>query len=323
MSFNIALSGLNAASADLGVTSNNIANANTTGFKSSRAEFAEVFAAGADGIGSGVQLSDVRQEFSQGSVNFTERSLDLAISGQGFFILDDNGSQVFSRAGAFGVNADGFVENSQGQRLQAYPVLSDGSFNTGSLLDLELTNTVNPPVASSRVEMGVNLPADAVPPGVAPFDPNNPNTFNHSTSTTVYDSLGAPHTATYFFVKDAVANDWQMAMTLDGTSVGVPEPLQFDPTGNVITPASQVISMPPVSPGTGANDLQIDIDLSATTQFGSRFAVNTRLRGRPAEQHRDRPGRRGLRALHQRPRLAARQDRARQLPESGRPPAVR
>lgn len=274
MSFNVALSGLNAASADLGVTSNNIANANTTGFKGSRAEFSDVFAGGT-GIGSGVQLSTVRQEFSQGSVNFTQRNLDLAISGQGFFILDDNGSQVFSRAGAFGVNADGFVENSQGQRLQAYPVLSDGSFNSGSLIDLELNSTVNPPVASTEVEMGVNLPADGLPPAVSPFDPTNPNTFSHNTSTTLYDSLGAPHTATYFYVKGAGSNDWEMAMTLDGTQAGPPQPLQFDATGNVVTPASRVLSFPPVTPGTGANDLQIDVDVSDMTQFGSSFAVNS------------------------------------------------
>ncbi|MGD8976893.1 MAG: flagellar hook protein FlgE [Gammaproteobacteria bacterium] len=275
MSFQVALSGLNAATADLEVTSNNIANANTTGYKSSRAEFADVFAAGADGIGSGVQLSDVRQEFSQGSVNFTQRSLDLAISGQGFFILDDAGSEVYSRAGAFGVNAEGLVENAQGQRLQAYPVLADGSFNTGTLIDLELTNDVNPPVASTQVEMGVNLPADAVPPTVSPFDPANPNTFNHSTSTTVYDSLGAPHTATYFYVKTATPNAWELAMTIGGAQAGPPQALEFSADGRVVVPASLTVSMPPVDPGNGANPIQLDVEVSDMTQFGARFAVNS------------------------------------------------
>ncbi|MGB5544662.1 MAG: flagellar hook protein FlgE [Gammaproteobacteria bacterium] len=275
MSFQVALSGLNAASADLEVTSNNIANANTTGYKSSRAEFADVFAGGADGIGSGVQLSDVRQEFSQGSVNFTERNLDLAINGQGFFILNDGGNEVYTRAGAFGVNADGQVENAQGQLLQAYPVLSDGSFNTGTLIDLELTNDVNPPVASSEVEMGVNLPADATPPPVSPFDPANPNTFSQSTSTTIFDSLGAPHTATYFYVKTAAANAWELAMTVDGTQAGAPQPLEFSSDGRVTVPASLTISMPPVNTGNGSNDIQIDVEVGDMTQFGSRFAVNS------------------------------------------------
>ncbi len=275
MSFQIALSGLNAASADLGVTSNNIANANTTGFKGSRAEFSDVFASGSIGTGSGVQLSDVRQTFTQGNVNFTNRSLDLAISGDGFFVLSDSGNQVFSRAGAFGVNADGFVENAQGSRLQAYPVLSDGSFNTGTLMDLQLTNEVNPPVASTQIEMGVNLPADATPPAVVPFDPANPNTFNNSTSTTVYDSLGAPHTATFFYIKTGAANSWETAMTIDGVQAGPAQPLDFDVNGQVLNPASQVIAMPPVNPGNGALDIQLDMVLSDTTQFGSRFAVNS------------------------------------------------
>ena len=118
MSFQIALTGLNAASTDLTVTSNNIANANTTGFKKSRTEFADVFAGDAAGIGAGVRLTNVRQEFTQGNVEITERQLDLAVSGNGFFVLNDDGALVYSRVGAFGVNTDGFVENSQGERLQ-------------------------------------------------------------------------------------------------------------------------------------------------------------------------------------------------------------
>src|SRR6056297_3290937 len=114
MPFNTALSGLNAASADLKVTGNNIANASTVGFKESRAEFADVFAASSSGIsstaiGTGVRLSGVTQQFGQGNIDFTGNNLDLALNGQGFFVLNDGGSQVFSRAGAFQVDRDGFV----------------------------------------------------------------------------------------------------------------------------------------------------------------------------------------------------------------------
>ena len=105
MSFQIALSGLNAASTDLQITSNNIANANTTGFKSSRGEFADVFSGDSVGIGNGVRLTEVRQEFTQGNVEITARQLDLAISGNGFFITSDNGSLLYSRVGAFGLDA--------------------------------------------------------------------------------------------------------------------------------------------------------------------------------------------------------------------------
>jgi len=114
MPFRIALSGLNAASADLGVTANNIANVNTTGFKGSRAEFAEVFAVGtqstgSSAVGSGVRLSNISQQFAQGNVDFTDNALDLAIGGEGFFVLSDNGSRVYTRAGNFSVDNNGFV----------------------------------------------------------------------------------------------------------------------------------------------------------------------------------------------------------------------
>ena len=109
MSFQVALSGLNAASTDLQITSNNIANANTNGFKTSRGEFADVYSGDAVGIGNGVRLSDVRQEFTQGNVEITSRQLDLAISGNGFFITSDNGSLLYSRVGAFGLDATGIV----------------------------------------------------------------------------------------------------------------------------------------------------------------------------------------------------------------------
>ena len=142
MPFAVALSGLNAASSDLSVTANNIANANTTGFKASRAEFADVFAVGAQNIGNGVAMSSVTQEFSQGGVDFTDRGLDLAISGEGFFTMNDRGVTSYTRAGSFGVDRDGFVVNSQQQRLQIFPVASNGTFNTGTLSDLRLATAV-------------------------------------------------------------------------------------------------------------------------------------------------------------------------------------
>src|ERR1041384_6094039 len=156
MPFAVALSGLNAASSDLNVTGNNIANANTTGFKGSRAEFADVFAVGAQAIGNGVRLAAVSQESSQGGVDFTDRGLDLAISGEGFFTMSDNGVISYTRAGAFGVDRDGFIVNNQNQRLQIFPVANNGSFNTGTLSDLQLQTTDAPPQASTTANFGVN-----------------------------------------------------------------------------------------------------------------------------------------------------------------------
>ncbi|MEE4360540.1 MAG: flagellar hook-basal body complex protein, partial [Pseudomonadales bacterium] len=128
MSFNIALSGLQAARSDLDVTANNIANANTAGFKRSRAEFADVFSQAYNGNssltpGNGVRLAAITQQFDQGNIENSSSNLDLAVNGQGFFTVRDGGGQLYSRDGAFQVDREGFVVNSSGQRLQAFPAL--------------------------------------------------------------------------------------------------------------------------------------------------------------------------------------------------------
>ena len=163
MPFRTALSGLNAASSELNVTANNVANANTTGFKSSRAEFADVFNTGAldfrsNVVGNGVKLSNISQQFSQGNVQFTNNNLDLAISGEGFFTLSDGGAMVYSRAGAFKTDQQGYVVNAMNQRLQVYPPTSTGGFNTGALSDLRLNP---PPSASDAVATVSASPAKA------------------------------------------------------------------------------------------------------------------------------------------------------------------
>lgn len=217
MSFNIALSGLNAAQAQLNVTSNNIANVETTGFKQSRAQFGDIYANSQFGnsntaIGNGVLLQKVAQLFDQGNMDFTSQVLDLAISGEGFFVMSpDRLSQerVYSRAGAFGVDQNGFVVNSAGQFLQVFPVSADGTATATALSStgpLQLPDTAGAPQASSEVEIGVNLPANASNLSVEDFDPTQPNTYTSSTSITVYDSLGASHVVTSYYVKQAPAN---------------------------------------------------------------------------------------------------------------------
>ncbi len=274
MPFRVALSGLNAASSDLNVTANNIANVNTLGFKGSRAEFADVFAVGAAEIGNGARLANVSQEFTQGGIDFTDRALDLAISGDGFFTVSDNGAIVYSRAGAFGVDRDGFVVNSQDQRLQVFPATVGVGFNTGTLSDLRLATTDSPPQPSSTAEFGINLPASAQPPAIAVFDPNNGSSFNHSTSLTVYDSLGATHTSTVYFVKTATPNTWDSYFFIDGTPVGGANTLQYSNFGVLSVPAGGTITLPPYTPTTGAADINLTLNYSQSTQFGSEFGVN-------------------------------------------------
>jgi flagellar hook protein FlgE len=273
MSFQVALSGLNSASTDLRVTSNNIANANTTAFKSSRAEFADVFTGDAVGIGAGVRLSEVRQDFSQGNVEITERQLDLAISGRGFFVMSDGGGRIYSRVGSFGVDSQGFVQNAEGERLQAYQPLAIGGFNQGQLIDLQIQSDTSAPVATSLVDMNINLPAGATPPTVTPFNPADSETYNHSTSTVVFDTLGVAHTSTYYFTR--TAGGWDVATTIDGNLIGTPQPVTFTSGGRVATPASGILAYPAFDPGNGAAPLTVGLDISRSTQFGSNFVVNS------------------------------------------------
>ncbi|MDG9671991.1 flagellar hook protein FlgE [Hahella sp. CR1] len=164
MPFNIALTGIRAASVDLEVTGNNIANASTTGFKRSRAEFGDLYAnsflsLGSNPVGDGVRVQKVRQEFAQGNLSFTENGLDLAINGEGFFILDTNsGDRRYSRAGAFGINKEGYVVNSSGMRLQGF-VANDSGVVSGVLGDLLIDDTSLAPDRTTRVNANLNLDA--------------------------------------------------------------------------------------------------------------------------------------------------------------------
>ena len=257
MSFNTALSGLQAASIDLSVTSNNIANVSTTGFKYSRTEFGDIYAVSPFGnsptaVGNGVQIDNVSQQFAQGNFEFTDASLDLAVSGQGFFVISQNElgtDRSYSRAGEFRVNQDGFIVNNDGKFLQAFPVdsvtgvVTSTSLNTTS--SLNLPPSTGAPEATTEIEIGLNLNASSTGLDPVNFDPSAGNTFSNSTSSTVHDSLGESHVLTYYFVKDLVGsatnpddpldplvngdpNQWQLFTYLDG------EPVNMTAGGNAI-----------------------------------------------------------------------------------------
>jgi flagellar hook protein FlgE len=279
MTFRLALSGLNAAQADLTVTANNIANTATNGFKGSRAEFAELFSVSPQGvssnaIGNGVRVSNVAQQFTQGNIDFTDNSLDLALSGQGFFILNDGGALAYTRAGAFQVDNQGYVVNARNQRLQVYPPSADGQFNTGALTDIQLVTSESAPAATTNVDVTLNLPANAAQPTVATFDPANVNSYNNATSLTTYDSLGAAHTATMYFVKTANPNEWTTQLYVDGNAVGGAQTLEYDNTGALIAPANGQITFPAYTPATGAADMNMAFNFADTTQYGGSFTVN-------------------------------------------------
>ncbi|MEO1204446.1 MAG: flagellar hook protein FlgE, partial [Pseudomonadota bacterium] len=248
--------------------------------KMSRAQFAEVFAVGTQSVsssasGSGVRLSSIAQQFTQGNIDFTDNALDLAIGGEGFFVLNDNGSRLYSRAGAFGVDNTGFVVNAQGARLQAYPFAGSGLFNTGTPVDLQLTTGANPPSATTQADFGINLPADAAVPINPVFDPADPSSFNHTTSVTVYDSLGAAETATVYFIKDAAVNTWNTEVQIGGSSVAGAGQIVFNPDGSLNSPVGGLMPLAPYDPGTGADLITMSLDFSTATQFGNNFGVNS------------------------------------------------
>ncbi|AUF95563.1 MULTISPECIES: flagellar hook protein FlgE [Pseudomonas] len=230
MSFNIGLSGLYAANKQLDVTGNNIANVNTNGFKSSRTEFADVYAGanrlgvGKNQIGNGVRLAAVSQQFSQGDVNNTGNVLDMGIQGRGFFVLSDNGTQVYTRAGAFQNNKDNFVVTSDGLRLQGYAADSNGKIQKGILTDLKIDTSSLAPKATTLIDQGINLnssatsiPLPATPPGAGDivFDPADETSYTKSFPTKVFDSQGNEHTMEQFYRKTG-KNEWTMYTLVDG-----------------------------------------------------------------------------------------------------------
>jgi len=162
MSFNIGLSGLRAASKDLNVTGNNIANAGTVGFKQSRAEFSDVYAASVLGTGknpqgSGVLMSNISQQFNQGNINYTQNALDLAINGNGFFQVSNNGAVSYTRAGYFGTDREGFLVDNFGYKLQGFPVDDNGNLQNGVVGDLQVQTTNQAPKATSQIDTAFNL----------------------------------------------------------------------------------------------------------------------------------------------------------------------
>lgn len=280
MTFRISVTGMNAASSDLEVTSHNIANVNTTGFKASRAEFADMFAVSGYGIsqnatGAGARLAAVAQQFSQGNIDFTGRSLDIAISGQGFFTMADAGNIVYSRAGNFQADQNGYVVNPSGHRLQVFPPNASGGFDIGRLTDLQLPNGDSPPSATSSVTVQTTLPGGATQPVTAPFDPNDATSYNNMTSITVYDSLGGIHTQSVYYVKTATANEWEVYTEIDGTAVGGATTLTYDGSGTLVAPNPAQIALPAYTPTNGSAPMNITLNMIGSRQYGDKFVVNT------------------------------------------------
>lgn len=278
MSFQQGLSGLNAAARNLDVIGNNVANANTVGFKSSTALFADVYANSLSGAGSqigiGVTVAAVMQQFQQGNVTTTANPLDLAINGGGFFRMDTNGTVSYTRNGQFQLDDQGYIVNPQGGHLTGFPVSAAGVVVPSTPVDLQLSRADIAPSATTDATVNVNLDSRMNSPVTTPFDPLDPTTYNSATSMSVYDSLGNAHTLSLYFVKNA-ANTWDTYGALDGAVIGNLGTVTFDTSGAIDATATALPFNVSAPVTTGATTpFAFTLDFTGTTQFGSAFGVN-------------------------------------------------
>jgi len=293
MSFQQGLSGLSASSKNLEVIGNNIANANTFGAKTARAEFSAVYAtalngSGTNSVGIGTTLSTVAQQFTQGNVSTTENPMDLAINGAGFFQVSDGRSPVsYTRNGQFKVDREGFIVNNGQERLMGYAADANGVIQPGQAVPLQLPTGGIVPNPTTRAEMEVNLDSRLATtlPAVAPLiDFANASTYNNATSLTVFDAKGQDVAMSFYFQK--AANDqWNVYATSNGATVGgtpaAPAPIttitfQSNGSGPIAPNAPVSINVPASTNAVGAQTEPIAgllLDLSGATQFGSSYGV--------------------------------------------------
>ncbi|MGR5236446.1 flagellar hook protein FlgE [Vibrio alfacsensis] len=274
MSFNIALSGLDATNQELNTISHNIANASTYGFKGGRTEFAAVYNGMQPG---GVEVASISQNFDKnGSITGTGRSMDLAINGTGFFVTRDSaGQMLYTRSGVFGTDKDNFVTSNNGAKLQGYSVDSNNNLQTGSVGDIQISTSSLKAQATDKLDFVANFDASAsvIDTAVTPFDPDDPSSFSSSYTTKVHDSLGNAHTVTQYFTKTA-DNEWEVNVNVNGaaTTPATKQTVEFNPDGTLASPTG---SFNVAFPAAGAEAMSIDISLAGSTQFGAAFGVST------------------------------------------------
>ena len=314
MGFQQGLSGVSAAAKQLDVIGNNVANSSTVGFKQSRAEFADMFAssyygvaATQNGIGSTVQA--VAQQMNQGNVTITNNQMDLAISGNGFFITQTPTGTAYTRNGQFQVDKDGYIVNN-GAKLMGWGTVEGSNpvkIREGELQPLMIkTDTIAPlasdggtsavPKNSKEIKLSTNLDSRQTVPTTAPFNPSQATSYNHSTSATLYDSLGNPLTMTMYYVKTATPNQWEVYTRINNPNVatsgsgstqgdnpymmggGTATTLLFNPDGTLKTPSNGKLSFSSDYKSVGgANDLKVTLNIgtgtSGTTQHAKTFSV--------------------------------------------------
>jgi flagellar hook protein FlgE len=290
-SFYTALSGMNINGMAMQVIADNIANANTVGFKSSTTHFEDILGMSLEGIagfthvGVGADVAAMPLAFTQGTLVSTTVGTDLAVNGKGFFIVEDaiSNEQFYTRAGNFHVDDDGYLVNVNGLRVQGYQYDSTGTNLIETLDDIVVDQTTMvPPSISEEVDMVLNLNSAE---DILTFDIDDPGaTSNYSTALTVYDTLGQSHTITVYFTKTG-DQAWQWNATIDGSDVdgGTPGTAQVFGTGNLAFDGyGGLTTAMPVDFYTGAitylNGIaatDIEVDFTSSTQYGSPSIIQS------------------------------------------------
>ena len=297
MAFQQGLSGLNTSAKALDVTGNNIANSSTVGFKAASSHFGDVYAnslsgSGANQVGIGVNLAAVVQQFSQGNITTTNNPLDLSINGDGFFRMDNNGAITYTRNGQFHTDKDGFIINDQALKLTGFAVDVNGMIVNAAPVPLQISSAQIAPRATSDPLAGdikavINLDSRESDPITSPFVFTDPETYNYTTSLSVYDTLGVAHTLTTYYVRTTTPGvppapdtvEWIVHATLDGATPQVVGSLEFNTSGALTTGPGYALptfnlttgALTPWSPGT--------IDFTGTTQYGSPSGVEDLAQG--------------------------------------------
>ena len=288
MAFTTALSGVNAAQSDLDVISNNIANSSTTGFKTGRAEFGDVYAQSLLGTttptpGQGVKVTGITQQFSQGDMEFTDNALDVAINGDGFFQVKNAGVVEYTRAGAFKIDKDGFVSTVSGARVQGYQIDATTGKVTGTVGDIQTQAALLAPKATTTATLTGNLDARDVNKVAANFVATDASTYHATTSMAVFDSQGNSRVLDLYFIKTA-DNTFSVMSYLDGasTTAGATTPLitglpfstagAYDAAGGGGDKGLATIAK---AAADGVAAISIALDITGLTQFGTNFAINT------------------------------------------------
>ncbi|KVA60210.1 flagellar hook protein FlgE [Burkholderia cepacia] len=288
MGYQQGLSGLSGASNALDVIGNNIANANTVGFKSSTAQFADMYANSVatstnTQIGIGTRLNSVEQNFGQGGITTTNSSLDVAINGNGFFQMSNNGVTTYSRDGTFQRDKNGFIVDSQGRNLMGYAANAGGVINTAQTVPLQAPTTNLAPTATTKISAQFNLNSQDTVPTKTPFSATDNTTYNYSTSIQVYDSLGGSQAVNMYFVKSA-AGTWEAYAGVQGgatndlgtVTFNSSGAIQSTTTGTPATPTTSLGQFQFTVPNTdgSATPQNLTLDLTGTTQYGGKDGVN-------------------------------------------------